>query len=77
MAESLVDQNQRMAGMTQPIQKSDHQRINATSGCVDYYTPKPIIEAARKTMGSIDLDPASSFEANNVVLASRYFTMLA
>lgn len=60
--------------MTQLPTKADHQRINATSGCVDYYTPKPIIDAARKTMGSIDLDPASSLAANNVVRATRYFT---
>lgn len=48
--------------------------INQNSGLVDYYTPVEIIEAARKTMGSIDLDPASCFEANKIVKATHYFT---
>ncbi len=50
------------------------QLINQTSGKVEYYTPLPIIEAARYTMGSIDLDPASSKRANEQVWAGTYFT---
>ena len=30
--------------------------INQTSGKVEYYTPADIVEAARRVMGSIDLD---------------------
>jgi DNA N-6-adenine-methyltransferase (Dam). len=37
-------------------------------------TPPWIVEAARRVMGSIDLDPASSEEANKVVRAGCYFT---
>jgi ParB family chromosome partitioning protein len=40
----------------------------------EWYTPKYIIDAARKTMGSIDLDPASSEIANKTVQASTYYT---
>lgn len=50
------------------------QLINQTSGKVEYYTPQPIIEAARRTMGGIDLDPASSAVANERVKAAEYFT---
>lgn len=48
--------------------------INQASGKVEFWTPQPIIEAARKTMGWIDLDPASCFEANQRVKAESFFT---
>src|SRR5687767_5219509 len=51
-----------------------HQLINQDSGDTEYYTPEFIIEAARRVMGAIDLDPASSKEANKRVKAARYFT---
>lgn len=54
---------------------TNHQLINQTSGKVEYYTPPAIIEAARATMGGIDLDPASSARANEIVQAARYFTV--
>lgn len=40
----------------------------------EYYTPSPYIEAARRAMGSIDLDPASCAEAQGTIQAGRYFT---
>lgn len=48
--------------------------INQTSGEVEYYTPAPIIESARRAMGSITLDPASSRAANITVKAASIFT---
>lgn len=51
-----------------------HQFINQTSGIVEYYTPVEIIEAARRVMGGIDLDPASSACANEIVKATHFFT---
>lgn len=54
--------------------KAAHQHINFTTGRTEWYTPQPILEAARRTMGGIDLDPASSAEANKRVKAMRFFT---
>lgn len=53
---------------------TDHQLINQTSGETEYYTPEEIIDAARRVMGGIELDPASSQGANQVVRAERIFT---
>jgi len=56
------------------MKKNAAEYINQDSGVVEYYTPIEVIEAARSTMGSIDLDPASSAKANQVVGALCYFT---
>jgi hypothetical protein len=48
--------------------------INQTSGEVEFYTPKNIVEAARLTMEFIDLDPASSEIANREIQAPHIYT---
>lgn len=50
------------------------QAANYSSESVEWYTPRKYIEAAQIVLGEIDLDPASSPEANAVVSAKTYFT---
>ena len=40
----------------------------------EWYSPKTYIEAARKVLGKIELDPASCAKANRVVKAKQHFT---
>jgi len=53
--------------------KNPHVAHN--SGNDEWYTPAEIIEKAHRVMGGIDLDPASSDIANQIVKASKYFTI--
>jgi phage N-6-adenine-methyltransferase len=51
--------------------------IRGTEGTGEFerYTPEEYIDAARSVLGEIDLDPATSAQAQQTVCASEYFTV--
>lgn len=48
--------------------------VSHNSGENEWYTPGEYIAAARKVLGTIDLDPASSARANETVCATTYYS---
>lgn len=49
--------------------------VGQSTGESDWYTPAEYITAARVVMGAIDLDPATTAEANEVVGAKAVYTV--
>jgi ParB family chromosome partitioning protein len=49
--------------------------VSYNSGENEWYTPQCYADAARETMGGIDVDPASSELANQFIKANKYFSV--
>lgn len=50
-------------------------KVQKNSGCNEWYTPDKFIKAATEVMDTIDLDPASTVQANKIVKAKKIYTM--
>lgn len=48
--------------------------VGENTGDTEWFTPPEYVEAARLVLGAIDLDPASTDEANTVIKAAQIFT---
>lgn len=48
--------------------------VSHNSGENEWYSPEEHVETARKVMGSIDIDPASNAQANEVVKAKIFYS---
>ncbi len=62
------------AGFVIPVPETRPASYHVSDDSYEWYTPMEYIEAARKVLGGIDLDPASSDEANKIVSAKQYYT---
>jgi hypothetical protein len=54
--------------------KKSKAHVSNNSGENEWYTPECYIESAKKVMGNIDLDPASSEIANQTVKANLFYS---
>lgn len=69
--QTVVEYKQTAVAVAVPVRP----HVANNSGNNEWYTPMLYVEAARRVLGGIDLDPASSDEANQVVKATRYYTI--
>lgn len=67
-----IEQGEKPKEVIAEVKSKPHVSYN--SGNNEWYTPKDIIDVAREAMGSIDIDPASSDIANEIVQAPEYYT---
>ena len=63
----------RFANGTEKAGTAAH--VSQNTGVPEWYTPTEYLDAARKALGEIDLDPASSVIAQKRVKAKKYYTL--
>lgn len=68
---SVAEHHRVISGQAKPEPKP---HVSHNSGNNEWYTPKDILDKARRVLGDIDLDVASSDNANRRVRATTYYT---
>jgi phage N-6-adenine-methyltransferase len=72
LARDLIDEVQALA-ISRIAWGHEKAMVTKYTGDHESYTPARIIEAVRKAMGSIDLDPASNEGAQEIVQAAEWY----
>ena len=75
LAQKIADlPEEKVVALAAKVETINGAHVGHNSGDNEWYTPAEIIEAVREVMGGIDLDPATSNEAQAVIKATRCFT---
>lgn len=59
----------------QAVPERDRPHVARATGNPEWYSPAEYVEAARRVLGAVDLDPASCEVANAVIQAARIYTV--
>lgn len=70
----IVEDEETEAELAEPGPTRAREHVEHNSGDHEWFTPPDIIEAARSVLGEIDLDPATTPEANAVIRAADHYT---
>ena len=73
--EEVLDTHRERGEVVTISKLKNRPHVTKNSGENEWYTPSEFIEAARATMGAIDLDPCSSAIAQQTVQAKHYYTI--
>jgi phage N-6-adenine-methyltransferase len=73
--DKLLSNRARVHGLRDAMKLLAGSNIHVSDDSYEWFTPAEYVEAAKQVMGNIDLDPASSDEANKIIKASRFYTI--